>query len=461
MEGEEVPVIETKDLANIEKEEPKKSHSLLFPVKEKVYNIVFEFIPKEKNIIIKINDSDPKISSIYSVCLSLKDWNKLAPDPSLFKDILVIYKELEKIEKYNCSLNLHDNSLDLEIKLREYNYKPINISLTEEKNKEEDLTPNKIIEDNLDFKKENKRLEEKVKYLEKEIELLKSFLPYYLDKSLFQKLKSSQIIKDLLQLELINRGIYNLFQKNIKDIILKYEFKAEDNNSLSFFINNFNILTNVLLVVKTTEYRSFGAFYQIYRNYYNYNMTQQFPTQNVEMREFRTPYGVKAFSQIIQYNINIDPIQYPNSFFFSLDNLKIYNSNNSQFSFSENPSFTIQYNNNKKHFCGIEKKSIKIDLILQKLSPHLGLELNSIHSNNTTNHNYSNYSYNTTKNTNSNYSYNTTNNTNSNYSYNTTKNANSNYSYNTTDKIKIDHSFILSNQEQFENFNLEIYEIKV
>ena len=63
------------------------------------------------------------------MCLSLEDWNKLAPDPSIFKDILVIYKELEKIDKYNCSLNIHDNSLDLDIRLREYNYKEINISL--------------------------------------------------------------------------------------------------------------------------------------------------------------------------------------------------------------------------------------------------------------------------------------------------------------------------------------------
>ena len=86
-------------------------------------------------------------------------------------------------------------------------------------------------------------------------------MPNYLDKSLFQKLKSSKIIKEVEQLELINRGINNLFQKNIKDIILKYEFKEKDkNNSLSYFNNIYKNLTNVLLVVKTKELEASGLF---------------------------------------------------------------------------------------------------------------------------------------------------------------------------------------------------------
>ena len=150
MEEKEPLHIETEEPI-VEKKESKKSRSVLFPEKEKIYNIVFEFIPEENNIIIKVNDSDPKINFIYSVCLSLEDWNKLAPDPSIYKDISVIYKELEKIniDKHNCSLNFHDNSLDLVLKLQEYNYEKIKISLTEEKKEEEDLNPNKIFEENL------------------------------------------------------------------------------------------------------------------------------------------------------------------------------------------------------------------------------------------------------------------------------------------------------------------------
>ena len=342
MEKGEPLYIETEEPI-VEKKESKKSRSLLFPEKEKIYNIVFEFIPEEKNIIIKVNDSDPKINFIYSVCLSLEDWNKLAPDPSIYKDISVIYKKLEEIHKNNCSLNFHDNSLDLDIRLREYNNKEIKISLTEEKKEEEDLNPNKIFEENLNLKKENNRLEERVKFLENEIESLKSFLPYYLDKSLFLKLKSSQIIKEVQQLELINRGINNLFQKNIKDIIFKYKFNPQDKgNSLSFFSNIYKYLgnlTNILLVVKTTKNRSFGAFYQIFRNDYNYNYNEgnypiavdprtvvqysvacsmpppeknippgnQITVQNDYFTYLNNTYGIQYVNNL-KYNINIDPV---------------------------------------------------------------------------------------------------------------------------------------------------------
>ena len=77
MDKKEPLYIET-EVPIVEKKESKKSRSLIFPEKEKIYNIAFEFIPEKKNIIIKVNDSDPKINFIYSVCLSLEDWNKLA-----------------------------------------------------------------------------------------------------------------------------------------------------------------------------------------------------------------------------------------------------------------------------------------------------------------------------------------------------------------------------------------------
>ena len=445
MDKKEPIRIET-EIPILEKKESKKSHSLLFLEKEKIYNIKFEFIPEEKNIIIKINDSDPKINFIYSVCLSLEDWNKLAPDPSIFKDILVVFKELEKIDKYNCSLNFHDNSLDLDIRLREYNYKEIKILLTEEKKEEEDLNHNKIIEENLNLKKENNRLEERVKFLENEIESLKSFLPYYLDKSLFQKLKSSQIIKKLQHLELINRGINNLFQKNIKDIIFKYEFNSQDKaDSLSFFSNIYKYLdnlTNILLVVKTTKNRCFGVFYQIFRNDYNYNYNNynngNYPITKVVPYQNAFNYSVKTKNSIgnqisvenissyfpnigthiinIKYKINIDPVQYPNSFFFSLDHLKIYNS---QFNILEYPSFIIEYNNDKKIFCGTEKKNNNIKRLLESINRNvLGTyEVSKLHTKGGIN--------------------------------------------NGINGKEIDYSFILSNQEQFENLKLEIYEIKI
>ena len=200
----------------------KNSYSLICQ-KEKnsnvLYSILFEFFPEEKNMTIKINeindgDTKKKINPIYSVHLSLEDWNRMAPDKSVFNDMSVIFQKLNKIDNRNCSLKFHDNSLDLVLKLVEYNYDTMEITLKQEIERK-DSNPNKIIEENLCLNKENKILEEKIKNLEKEFELLKSALPNYLDKSLFQKLKSSKIIKDLEQLELINRGINSLFQKNM------------------------------------------------------------------------------------------------------------------------------------------------------------------------------------------------------------------------------------------------------
>ena len=343
-------------------------------------------------------------------------------------------------------MNFHDNSLDLDIRLREYNYKEIKILLTEEKKEEEDLNHNKIIEENLNLKKENNRLEERVKFLENEIESLKSFLPYYLDKSLFQKLKSSQIIKKLQHLELINRGINNLFQKNIKDIIFKYEFNSQDKaDSLSFFSNIYKYLdnlTNILLVVKTTKNRCFGVFYQIFRNDYNYNYNNynngNYPITKVVPYQNAFNYSVKTKNSIgnqisvenissffpnigthiinIKYKINIDPVQYPNSFFFSLDHLKIYNS---QFNILEYPSFIIEYNNDKKIFCGTEKKNNNIKRLLESINRNVlgNYEVIKLHTKGGIN--------------------------------------------NGINGKEIDYSFILSNQEQFENLKLEIYEIKI
>ena len=292
-----------------------------------LYSILFEYFPEEKNMTIKINeindgDTKTKINPIYSVRLSLEEWNRLAPDKSEFKDMSVIFQKLNKIDNKNCSLKFHDNSLDLVLKLVEYSYDPMKITLKQEIERK-DSNPNKIIKENLSLNKENKRLEERIKNLEKEVELLKSALPNYLDKSLFQKLKSSKIIKDIEQLELINRGINSLFQKNIKDIILKFEFKEKEiNNSLSFFDNDYKNLTNILLVFKTKELRSFGVFFQN-KDYHNINMYEVGPSfGTMQYGQGFSQFGEGPGAPFNMYgqgnynNINFIPTQYPNSFFF-------------------------------------------------------------------------------------------------------------------------------------------------
>ena len=314
--------------------DPKK-YSVPYPKDKKgdiIYNILFECFPEENNLTIKVNEiaddnTKNKIKPIYSANVSIEEWNKLAPDPSLFNNFSSIFNELRKTDFKNYTLKFYDNYVNLDIKLGEYGFDPIKISLKEEKNEIKDLNPNKIIEENLNLNKENKILEERVNFLEREIELLKSALPNYLDKSLFQKLKSSKIIKEVEQLELINRGINNLFQKNIKDIILKYEFKEKDkNNSLLYFNNIYKNLTNVLLVVKTKEFRSFGAFYQKKENSFknNFNQNDLYQTErhhsdapNYGYEDTTVNLGQGNINYIpIQYDINLNPMQYSNSFFF-------------------------------------------------------------------------------------------------------------------------------------------------
>jgi len=400
------------------------------------------------------------------VSLSLEEWNRLAPDKSEFKDMSVIFQKLSKINNKNCSLKFHDNSLDLVLKLVEYNYEPMEIALKQEIERK-DSNPNKIIEENLCLNKENKILEEKIKNLEKEVELLKSALPNFLDKSLFQKLKSSKIIKDLEQLELINRGINSLFQKNIKDIILKFEFKEKEiNNSLSFFDKDYNNLTNILLVLKTKELRSFGVFFQK-KDYHN-----------IIMYEVQPSFGGMQFGQGNFYNINSNPLQYPNSFFFSLDKLKIYNSNNSQYNILENPSFIIQYDIYNNQFCGTEQKNqneiiknlnenIKNqNAIIQKLQNEINnikTKIEEINKNQNTRNGilYPQTFPQNVKNIYSNR--NTSQNMPTSIPIIMQQNMDNMYASGASDQniTRIDHSFALSNQEKFESNCLEIYEIKL
>ena len=451
-----LPIIpETKDI--------NKQYSVIYPEGEIIYNITFEIIPEEKIIKISINNTDSRINKIYSRSLSLEDWNKLAPDPNIFKDISDIFQKLEKIEKENCILKFHEYSVDLDIKLPNYHYNSMIISLIEVK--KENLNHNKIIEDNLNLNKENKRLEERVKNLEKEIEILKLNLPNYIDKKLFQKIiQSSKIIKEQEQLEIINRGINNLFHKNIKDIIFKYEFKDQDkDNSLSSFISNYQNLTNVLIIVKTTEFRSFGAFYQ----------KQSFPDLiNYNQNYYQNDYSTYSQGYGCNY-LTFDPKQYPNTFFFSLDNLKIYNWNNSQNNLYENPSFIISFDNNRKRFCGTEKKNnnnINFEAIIQNLQNKLSEFEKKINEMETKIQNISSSNnqirvatisqYNPAPSIKYGQSFLQQNNT-STTTMNIQSHTINNINIQNINQTQIDYSFVLSNQERFENFYLEIYEVKI
>ena len=226
------------------------------------------------------------------------------------------------------------------------------------------------------------------------------------------------------------------------------------------------------MYVKTKEFRSFGAFYQkkenTFKNNFNQNDLYQFNPQGAAGPDYGYEYGTTNLQvaagldygyehttmEVGQGNnyipIHLNPMQYSNSFFFSLDKLKIYNSNDSKYNIFENPSFIIQYNNYKQLFCGTEMKSENIREVIQNLQNKLNevqIKLKDIESkiNQQNQRGNSATIYPTQP------CVKTSNVQSTNY-----------YIQNANRKTTIiDRSFVLSDQNVFENNYLEIYEIKI
>ena len=239
-----------------------------------------------------------------------------------------INEKEDKNKKQEKKINeLEDKSKKQEKKIKEL----------EDKSKKQEKIINEIKNDNLRM---IKKLEQKDIEFEKSIKLMNEKLSQYLSNNInynydnmFQKLWS-KIITDRRHLECINSGIKKLFNKNMKDIILKHEYEAENNPLLSYK-NNCKNLNNVLLLIKTSDNRNFGAFYQ---------------ANNIDLDGIIN-YENENGNEIIFYSI-----VYHNSFIISLDDFKIYKSNTSQKKIFEYPCFSIAYNNRSNLFCGTEDK---------------------------------------------------------------------------------------------------------
>ena len=266
-----------------------------------------------------------------------------------FKKQEEIINELEnKIKKQEKKINeLEDKSKKQEKKINEF----------EDKNKKQEKIMDEIKNANL---RKIKQLEQKDIEFEKSIKLMNEKLSQYLSNNInynfdnmFQKLWS-KIIIDRRHLECINSGIKKLFNKNMKDIILKHEYIAENNPLLSYK-NNCKNLNNVLLLIKTTDNRNFGAFYQ---------------ANNIDLDGIIN-YENENGNDIIFYSI-----VYHNSFIISLDDFKIYKSNSSQKKIFEYPCFSVMFNGRSNLFCGTENKiNILKDLEKELKEIKSGLEL--------------------------------------------------------------------------------------
>ena len=155
---------------------------------------------------------------------------------------------------------------------------------------------------------------------------------------------SHNIIKKKEDLGLINYGIKDLLSINIKNWILKYIYSTNSKDILNFS-SSISSIKNLLIVLKTTDYKRFGVFYQ------NNNINIRWKN---DVNSFCGNCNKKLKSSIKRLFCTCYKIG--QSFIFSFDKFKVYENIN------ENPNFNIKYDYNRECLFGNEfilKKQIE------------------------------------------------------------------------------------------------------
>ena len=215
---------------------------------ENLYQIDFTFLNRE--IQIKCWNTSKNAENIYSYEITSDDLKLIS-----YKDIKQIY---QLINNNNCSINrnINNNNNNIELKI-EFDKNNI-LNLVLEKNKVDQISTFE------DLKKEIKHLSKKLNLLEKENEKLRLNCIYnsfnmnsYKLENIFNVLKSD-IIRTRKDFGLINQGIYNLFNKNIISFNLIY--KSDEDINIQNFQQIYQELEYSLIVVLTKDKKRFGAF---------------------------------------------------------------------------------------------------------------------------------------------------------------------------------------------------------
>ena len=209
----------------------------------------------------------------------------------------------------------------------------------------------------------NKSLENKLQDLEKKFEdyqkKMESILFYneidpnsYTLDSVFDNLPSNRIIKNKEEIRLINKGIKNLFNKNIICFECKYQTKAENFN-LSHFKQIFNNINYALIAIATKHGgQRFGAF----RIYNDPNGINPMNIMGMNNNQMMGDNQINDNIDLMMNNMNImnqevniifdSKSSLNNSFIFSLDNMNIFYKMNYT-PIDSIPNFNLIYN--EKH----------------------------------------------------------------------------------------------------------------
>ena len=231
----------------IREENPNNTKTIFLELDQNnLYQIDFTILNRE--IQIKCRNTSINSMNIYSYDITLDDLKFIT-----FKDINKIFLS---IKNSNCSIKRNfNNSIELKIELDRKNI----LNLVLEKNQLDQQ-----IYSLEDLKKEFKLLSKKVHLLEEENKKLRLNCIYnsfnmnsYELENIFYYLKSD-IIRERKDLGLINQGIYNLFNKNIISFHLIY--KSDDDINIENFKQIYNKLEYSLIVVLTKDKKRFGSF---------------------------------------------------------------------------------------------------------------------------------------------------------------------------------------------------------
>ena len=309
-----------------------------------------QFIIKNNSIQIECNKTNS--NEKYINTLSLEDWKDFNSYLFSLNNLSNIFKQIEKLDNQEFSIVNEKNQIKLNFNFYDkYQKYPITITLDENKNNKFKDSESKIIEENNILKNKNKSLEERIEFLEDYINKFKLSLPYNsFDINLYELEKvynnlNSDLITKREHLGLINSGIKKLLKTNIADCILTYKFIKEENKNIpKKFREICENLSNILIIIKTSNLKTFGAFYKKdindnYINNNNYNGNYNNIIENL--------FDSKKYTK--------------NAFVFSLDKSKIYYSDLSCKDSYENPGFLINYNNNEYYLFGIEYKEDNVN----------------------------------------------------------------------------------------------------
>ncbi len=352
-------------------ENNKKSIFLEFGI-ENLYQVDFTFLNRE--IQIKCWNTSKNSGNIYSYEITSDDLKLIS-----YKDIKQIY---QLINNNNCSINGNiNNIIELKIELDRNNI----LNLVLEKNQVDQISTFE------DLKKEIKLLSKKLNLLEKENEKLRLNCIYnsfnmnsYKLENIFNVLKSD-IIRTRKDFGLINQGIYNLFNENIISFNLIY--KSDEDINIQNFQRIYQELEYSLIVVLTKDKKRFGAFNNNKKildlgmnvmNNLNNNMNMMNNNQNMMnnmnnnmMNINEIPKNMANYPMQRQFNNNMNnqlnkDVIFNSSFcsnkyfVFSIDNSKIYFSDDNKYNFS------VLYDFNRQCLYGNETNNINSNINLEQ-----------------------------------------------------------------------------------------------